>query len=471
MCAGAVLLDLPTEVLQSIASKFDADKWAKGPSITCQRLYQMPLTRLDLCMEGPAPFSATQKIVSGLTWAAKRAGAATTSVAISLLLYGACAGSTANNPLVAAFSEVAQLCNLRSLDCSAWSFEDSSECVLVGFLDWLLDHAPKLETLFTQSKTQRVPASHVTFQHMRHLSMSSNGFQRHFLVAEQLPVLEIFCIYGSCNSGLEVIDMSGCMRIRQLLFSEFVMQQLIWDATDANPCPLAFELRNSFKGFAERSPDALTNQAALAQQVILWSHDDFDGYVKGMLGSFPQIKTLVLDLPSSFGSGWAGEDDISEDAGGFLTWCMPADQQPLLHLQTIIIKAPSTDVRFPSAKQLPNLRELAVMASGCLELQFQDPVGTIARLSNLHVFGRPFDPHGPDMMKLMAASRALEERGLVLGAAATEQHGPHKRPTSCLYLRPIGARERQLMSCALKLKSSHNAGVEPALSVWKGTAT
>ena len=45
------------------------------------------------------------------------------------------------------------------------------------------------------------------------------------------------------------------------------------------------------------------------------------------------------------------------------------------------------------------------------------------------------------MRELVAASGALEERGLVLGAAATEQHGLHERPTSCMYLRPVGARE------------------------------
>ncbi len=42
------------------------------------------------------------------------------------------------------------------------------------------------------------------------------------------------------------------------------------------------------------------------------------------------------------------------------------------------------------------------------------------------------------MITLMAASAALEKRGLVLVAAATEQHGLDHRPASCTYLRPIG---------------------------------
>ena len=120
---------------------------------------------------------------------------------------------------------------------------------------------------------------------------------------------------------------------------------------------------------------------------------------------------------------------------------MPADGQPLQKLETIIIEAFSIEGTFPQASQLPSLRELVINASGHLGLTFQDPVDTITRLSSLHVFGRPLVPHGWDMVKLMAASGALEERGLVLGAAATEQHGPKEMPTSCLYLRPIGARE------------------------------
>ena len=58
MCAGAALLDLPTEILQAIADHFDAAEWATGPAIACQRLYKMPLTRLSVDMVGLAPLSA-----------------------------------------------------------------------------------------------------------------------------------------------------------------------------------------------------------------------------------------------------------------------------------------------------------------------------------------------------------------------------------------------------------------------------
>ena len=58
ICAGATLLDLPEEILQTIAKHFDADEWARGPSMTCPRLYKMPLTRLALRQVGSAPFLA-----------------------------------------------------------------------------------------------------------------------------------------------------------------------------------------------------------------------------------------------------------------------------------------------------------------------------------------------------------------------------------------------------------------------------
>ena len=53
--------------------------------------------------------------------------------------------------------------------------------------------------------------------------------------------------------------MSGCTRLRQLVLSDFVAQQLIWDATDAGPCPLTFKLLHSYEDFAEAWPDALNN--------------------------------------------------------------------------------------------------------------------------------------------------------------------------------------------------------------------
>ena len=47
-CAGAGLLDLPEDLLQAVASHFNAAEWARGPSRTCHHLHQMPLTRLAM---------------------------------------------------------------------------------------------------------------------------------------------------------------------------------------------------------------------------------------------------------------------------------------------------------------------------------------------------------------------------------------------------------------------------------------
>ena len=122
---------------------------------------------------------------------------------------------------------------------------------------------------------------------------------------------------------------------------------------------------------------------------------------------------------------------------------------------------------FPSAEQLPNLRELVIKASGHLEIGFQDAVGTIARLSSLHVLGRPLVPHGWDMMKLMAASGALGERGLVLGAVVAEQHEPSQRPTSCMYLRPAGARELSMDELCTKVEQLVQCRCGACLACWE----
>lgn len=235
--------------------------------------------------------------------------------------------------------------------------------------------------------------------------------------------------------------MSGCTRLKQLVLYQFVPQQLNRDATNLGPCPLKFELQSSYQHVAGDCPDALQEQAALAQQVVLYHHNGREGLVQGMLSPFQQMQVFALRWPRDYESECFDEYDFRRYVGGLLTWCMPADGQPLLHLKIIIITAYSMQTNFPYASQLPSLRELVINASGRLDLTFQDPVDTITRLSSLHVLGRPLVSHGWD--KIKAASGALEERGLrlVLGAAATERHGPHGRPTLCMYLRPVGMRE------------------------------
>ena len=235
--------------------------------------------------------------------------------------------------------------------------------------------------------------------------------------------------------------MSGCKHLRQLLLADFLAQQLIWDATGLSPCPLTLKVDETAEFFGEGSPDALRDQAALAQQVVLCYYRGIGKYKQGMLGMFPQMKCLTLMRDPDSEPVWPDETDFRRGAKNLLTWCMTANQQPLLHLETIIITGYTLKETFPSVGQLPNLRELVIKMSGRLELAFQDPIDTISRLSSMHVFGRPFVPHGWDMLKLMAAAGALGMRGFVRGAAATEQHGPHGWPTSCMYLRPVGARE------------------------------
>ena len=139
------------------------------------------------------------------------------------------------------------------------------------------------------------------------------------------------------GTDLEVIDMSGCKQMRQLVLSDFVAEQLIWDTGRLGPCPLTFELQNGFDPFAEHHPEALLRQAAVAQQVYLDSHKGTDGYKQGMLAAFTQMKLLVLDWPPGFEPAWADEDDFREEAGGYLSWCMPSDGRPLQRLETIII--------------------------------------------------------------------------------------------------------------------------------------
>ena len=376
--------------------------------------------------------NAPENFIAGMSWVAQRTSTATTSLVVSLPKEPIEASSAPVSPMVAPFNESAHVSGLKALHVivpeDTLNAEDQG-LLPGGFLDWLLQRTPKLEIMHLHMDSRRLPARHATFQHLKHLIMDCHRCESFFSVAEQLPVLETLCVIDNNldepeTLSLEVIDMSRCTRLRQLLLTDFVAQQLIWDATGSVPCPLTFEVMHNQQVFEEGCPDAVRNQAAVAQQVVLWYLQLSCGcHEQGMLGMFPQMEVLAVKrLPERM---WVDEAD-SMGGGDLLTWSMPANMQPLVRLETIIITAYSMQGTFPSAVQLPNLKELVIKAAGRVQLGFRDPVGIISKLDSMHLFGRPFVPSAWDLVRLMSASGALGSRGLVLGAAAKERHGPLK---------------------------------------------
>ena len=340
---------------------------------------------------------------------------ATTSLTLAFEPYWILEGYAA--PLMTAFAD-AQLSNLK---CLMFSTKQEPGQALVGFSDWLLPQAPRLEMLMLNARTQHLPAGHITFQHMRHLVMRSSSFKTSFIVAEQLPALETLSIHGGClDTERMVVDVSGCKRLKRLVLYEFVAQELIWDASGTGPCPLAFVAEGTYPVISEGSSPALKRQAALTQQLKLrdgWCR--YGSRVDGTFGWFPAMRLLALEWPPQMKTYCADSFDEDVFRGGvssLLIQCMPGDGQPLLYLETILITAHSMRGTFPDASHFPNLKELVIRASGRLELEFQDPLDTIPRLGSMHVFGRPLVPQGLDKGMLKAALGALNKRGLVLGA-------------------------------------------------------
>ena len=375
----------------------------------------------------------TARTVSSLTWIAKRTSAATTSLKLAFRMLESCPEA---NSLVAALSGVAQLSNLRCLTYLPLPLESGrTDPVLVSLLDWLLEQVANIEAMRTCIRTRHLPASHITFHQMRHLVMTSQGFQASFLVAQQLPALETLLIAGECYNGLEVLDMSGCTLLRRLALSDNVAETLIWEMASSGPCPLALEMHEPLEDLEEACANAFYNQAALAEQLVIRQFA-IDGNVYDFFSSFPLMKALTLEWPS-YDPTWHDDLDFYEKPD-YLVSCMPNDGQPLLNLETIIITASSMKGTFPGSSHLPNLRELVIQAVYDLDVQFQDPVGTISGLASLHVSGRPLISPGVDTFQHMTASGALERRGLVLGAATARQPGAD---SSCIYLRPVGAQE------------------------------
>ena len=386
--------------------------------------------------------ASIQRTVSSLTWVAKRTDAATTSLALAFTLHGTYASKAKCTTLPLVFSD-AEVSNLR---CLTFSAKDYFDPALYDFLDWLLPRAPKLEAASLCMTTGHLPASHVTFQHMRHLVMTANWNQGPFLLAQQLPALETLRINTYGILGQEVVDISGCKRLRQLVLSDPV-PRLIWDTAGAGSCPVAFELLNQYIYVSGGIFKALREQASLAQHVIVDAqYHPNDGKsmnkaVRGLLGAFSSMRVLTWKWQVHYKAQCPSEVEFHATADQYFASYMPHAGVPLLNLETIIITAHSMRWTFPRASQLPNLRQLVVKASGRLQIGFRDPIGALSKLSSMHLFGHSYEPHGRDQLGLAKGSNALMERGLVLGMASTAQHGPNRRPASCLYLRPVGTQE------------------------------
>ncbi len=228
----------------------------------------------------------SQRSLSGLAWVGKRTNTAIASLAVARRLCEACTGSAGSISMVAALSDIARLRDLRRFDLSPNIMCAHATSCMVGLLDWVLEQMPKVEVMSLELRTGHLPSSHTIFQHVRHLVMTSWGCQEHFLVAKQLPYLETLFIEGNYSDKLEVVDMSGCRRLRQVAVYDIVAGKLIWDTTGSGPCPLAFQLGEPFEDANNHWPEALKSQAALAQQVDLWGRSNIDNCVHGMFGAF-----------------------------------------------------------------------------------------------------------------------------------------------------------------------------------------
>ena len=295
--------------------------------------------------------------------------------------------------------------------------------------------------------------------------MTCAQFQCNLKVAKQLPVLEtLYLAEDDDEDDMGLLDMSGCKGLRRLVLGNAPAQKLLWDTTGSGPCPLALALPD----FNER-PDAhsepfatqpkpsvtlllesgpvKTTQAALAQQLVI--HDFCCGY--NLLGASPKLGVLTLRWRPPRSNKYNQELAFPYRKPKSLASCMPSNGQPMLNLKTIIITDCTELLGFPGPQQLPNLKELFMKTNGrSLKVRFEDAVATVSGLDSLLLFGQPLCPSRGDVMRLMAASGALATRRLVLSAAEGALQDGHF--SSCLYLRPLGARELKIQELSTKVE-------------------
>ena len=269
-------------------------------------------------------------------------------------------------PLINAFSGATDLDTLRCLRLQAIYPSHATE----AFCKWLLEHAAGLQACSLDLRSSNLEAGIVTMHHMRHLELIPplGGSTLHFdtfCATGQLPVLETFCIHGSSNTELDVLNVAGCCHLRRLALYGVVVRELI----KSDLCQLTFDPQHLSMLKSEDWPAQMGSLLGVADQLIL---KEVYYSRPGVVGSFdasPCMKLLVLQWPdfcrsepdisddSSEEDGWQQEagvsdeddwqqeassfmtsqDDWNQEAAAFLTDSMQTDGRPFVSLKILIL--------------------------------------------------------------------------------------------------------------------------------------
>ena len=351
-------------------------------------------------------------------------------------------------------SDTAYLSQLR-----CFSFDTSTNCVpeaemlaaITAFQEWIFTQAPHIEALHLPYNDAHLTAFAGRLQHLKHVEMDADAFaQGVSKAARQLPCLETLYLHiYKFYQGATEVNMLGCQHLRHLVLKS--RYRYICSVLHEPKCRLG--INADVSGYRDPGRE---DWAALQQK--LQDAKDFcvKGYSPhedsqvprqpGVRGQLKVVETLTLDWPVR--QDMCYEPDMymaAEDSEDMVKCCMPVNG-PLQSLKVLIIRAEAAMwCRIPSG--LPNLEELVLHAKGNAKVSFESQRSTFsAKLKSLYIlseYGLRTEDESKNVEDLRQLSLQvvtdLARRGLTTSCVSAR--GDSRRGPSCMYLRPIMARE------------------------------
>ena len=400
-----------------------------------------------------------------LKWAAARVGPDTLSFEvkrghIATWLAG-CLPEALLCALKEPLSDKAYLSQLRCFSCELHIMypSEAQAAAVRAFYEWISMQAPHIEALHFPYRDPYLTAFAGRLQHLKHVEMDADAFvQGVSQAARQLPCLETLHLHiEEMSRGQGEVNVLECQHLKHLVLES--KYRFIQSVLHEPKCSLAIHANvgTYFQPLQHKEWTALRQSLREAKHLV-FSVKDYkpDGsravpWRPGLRGHLDYIETLTLDWPVcwQYGPGPTQPDVYvaAEDSEDMMDSCMPLNRQPFSSLKILIIRAEGGMwCHIPSC--LPNLEELILHAKGYAKVSFESPRSTFsAKLKSLYILSEndlyTMDKSGnfEDMAQLNSRIvKILAGKGLTTSIVSAADRDNHRGP-SCVYLRPIKARE------------------------------
>ncbi len=391
---------------------------------------------------------ACWQLLRGLKHAAKCMGPITLVIQIEHAIRQL--GSSFLFSLTKALSGMADLHNLRCFSFQAREelSEDTSWIAAGAFQEWVINRTSRIEALRLLQSKPRLALCAGKLQHLKHLEMEAHAFVWGVSQAGQLPSLETLHLHVD-DHACEEINVLGYKHLTRLVVAGEQVQPILCEPR----CQLGTHVHAFVSRYVPQQPwetvlatlDATTELQIGSGVGLLFGDCSQHSICQRCLN----VETLTLDWPICHKHG---ERDLRKlhqnpaiEAKGLLNRCMPVNGQPLRSLKVLVMAAYySMTCCIPMG--MPNLEEMVLFVKGTAEVSFDNPVATMSALTTLYIFGQPLTVDMSDSDRHQVSDN-MARRGLLLSTVKALEAGAEedfRDGSSCMYLRPVTAREASI---------------------------